>query len=74
MFVCFVVVVVVVLFALFNVIISYKSEKRKDAKTCASLAQVTLSILSDFLKGKHNLDIFLVSGRSASCPYLQLSL
>lgn len=35
---------------------------------------VTLSILSDFLSGKCNLDIFLVSGRRASWPYLQFSL
>ena len=51
-----------------------KSEKWKDINPYALLSRVTLSIFSDFLNGKHNLDIFLISGRRASCPYLQFSL
>ena len=40
----------------------------------ALVSGVTMSILSDFLSGKCNLDIILVSGRRASWPYLQFSL
>ena len=39
-----------------------------------SFTQLTLSIFSDFLNGKRRLDVFLVSGRRAPCPYLQFSL